>query len=948
MRYLKLSILVALLMLIGLLSAVPITLTFRDTSTATRALIWQEDPTYPQPTPTDGTYPRWKYRVYKSTDDVINPLDINGNPTGDDVLATNFIIQGYADNAGFLNIGPTGGVTFNAPALNCYDPGTNPSVIYHTSNHKIYFRIFNSNSVASATKYIQAHTLYTVLSANATITYVPTYAWSNWMWIVPPTLNPAVLVFPQNGATGLGYAGQTLTWTDGGGIMPTGYKVYFGTDTPPTNIVNGTLQTATTYPTGPLSMNQTYYWKIVPVADTSEVANCPIWSFTTRGEINPEPAINPTPADGATIYIASFPHFQSLSWEPPPTGQEPTGYKLFWNGNTIAEDLGNALSVVKVLPSADIYTWKIVPYYIDPGTSNLRMGRPEETRVNRSTNSRGDAVNCPTWTFTALVAQNFTVDITSTPADADIFMNGVDTGFNTPHQFSLLQGSNATYSVQKTGYNFTPTEYVINNIQSNMSQNFVGSILTYNVTITSAPSGAAIFVDGVNSGQVTPYTFILNHGATAGFTLQLAGYNWNPMLFVVSNLQADASQHFVGTLQTFTVEIISNPPDADIFVNGEDSGFNTPHTFTMNYGYSAIYTVMKTGYTFTPASVSVVNIQQNQSYTFEGTLNTYNVVINSVPTDADIFVNGIDSGFNTPHTFSMTHGSSAVYTVQKPGYTWSPAVFTVTNIQANASQTFTGTLMTFTVDITSLPSDADIFVNGVDSGFNTPYQFVMNYGTSAVYTVQKTGYLFDETFTVTEISSNLAYHFMGDEIFVTVTPNEPVLTHEAGTLELQLTSNYEWSVAEEVDWFTVAPMSGTGNAALTITYETNALTAPRTGVIVVTAGTASQTITITQLGIVGLDEQIEVLVPMINVYPNPFTTTTNIKLHVKNGADAVLDIYSLKGQKVRSLGTYNKGVHNIIWNGKDDNGRMCSSGFYLIRYKTKDYNKTVKVMLMQK
>jgi hypothetical protein len=354
------------------------------------------------------------------------------------------------------------------------------------------------------------------------------------------------------------------------------------------------------------------------------------------------------------------------------------------------------------------------------------------------------------------------------------------------------------------------------------------------------------------------------------------------------------------------------------------------------------------GYTWTPAQLVVTNISANINQNFVGAINTYTVDITSAPTNADIFVNGVDSGFNTPHQFVMNYGTSATYTVQMAGYTWVPANFVVTNIQANTSQNFVGTVITYTVDITSTPSDANIFVNGVDSGFNTPHQFVLNYGASATYTLQLDGYAFTPAqFVVTNITQNMTQNFTGAAIYVTITPETQTVTAAAGTFEYDVASNFSWTITEEVPWFTISPMSGNMDGSFVVTYQQNTSLDPRTGEITITAGNVTQTVELIQSGAVGIEDPIEVAINNINVYPNPFSANTNIKLYVKNGNAADVNIYSVKGQLVKSFGNFNKGIHTLSWNGTDLNGRKVSSGFYFVRYKSGEFNKTVKVLMMQ-
>lgn len=98
----------------------------------------------------------------------------------------------------------------------------------------------------------------------------------------PP--NCTSLLSPADNATNV-LSTATLNWAEAGGF-PTGYKLYFGTDNPPTNLVNGTdLGNVTTYdPTPDLSYNTPYYWKVVPYNANGDATGCATWSFTTMAD----------------------------------------------------------------------------------------------------------------------------------------------------------------------------------------------------------------------------------------------------------------------------------------------------------------------------------------------------------------------------------------------------------------------------------------------------------------------------------------------------------------------------------------------------------------------------------------------------------------------------------------------------------------------------------------
>ena len=115
---------------------------------------------------------------------------------------------------------------------------------------------------------------------NATTVPAPglTFAWTPVSAGDPP--NAAQNPMPVNNAVNVNILGN-LSWANGGGA-PDGYRLYFGTDNPPTNIVNGATQTGTTYSSpNLLSYSTIYYWQIVPYNQYGDAPNCPLWAFTT-------------------------------------------------------------------------------------------------------------------------------------------------------------------------------------------------------------------------------------------------------------------------------------------------------------------------------------------------------------------------------------------------------------------------------------------------------------------------------------------------------------------------------------------------------------------------------------------------------------------------------------------------------------------------------------------
>ncbi len=86
-----------------------------------------------------------------------------------------------------------------------------------------------------------------------------------------------------------------------------------------------------------------------------------------------------------------------------------------------------------------------------------------------------------------------------------------------------------------------------------------------------------------------------------------------------------------------------------------------------------------------------------------------------------------------------------------------------------------------------------------------------------------------------------------------------------------------------------------------------------------------------------------------NVYPNPFNPTTNIAFTLSEPGNVKVEIFNIKGQKVRVLvnDIRNAGMHTVVWNGKDDNGMGVASGVYYVRFSDRRSSQTRKLTMIK-
>ena len=83
------------------------------------------------------------------------------------------------------------------------------------------------------------------------------------------------------------------------------------------------------------------------------------------------------------------------------------------------------------------------------------------------------------------------------------------------------------------------------------------------------------------------------------------------------------------------------------------------------------------------------------------------------------------------------------------------------------------------------------------------------------------------------------------------------------------------------------------------------------------------------------DEEIPATPLVLNVYPNPFYQGDGVTIKVMGNdreyADIELDIYNLKGQKIRHIASDSRNENRLIWNGLDENQKKSASGIYFVR-----------------
>ena len=85
-------------------------------------------------------------------------------------------------------------------------------------------------------------------------------------------------------------------------------------------------------------------------------------------------------------------------------------------------------------------------------------------------------------------------------------------------------------------------------------------------------------------------------------------------------------------------------------------------------------------------------------------------------------------------------------------------------------------------------------------------------------------------------------------------------------------------------------------------------------------------------------------------YPNPFNPSTTISFELQSQVEVALDIFDIRGRVVKTLvagESLGQGPHQVIWDGRDNSGRVAAAGVYFYRMKAGDHLETRRMALVK-
>lgn len=95
------------------------------------------------------------------------------------------------------------------------------------------------------------------------------------------------------------------------------------------------------------------------------------------------------------------------------------------------------------------------------------------------------------------------------------------------------------------------------------------------------------------------------------------------------------------------------------------------------------------------------------------------------------------------------------------------------------------------------------------------------------------------------------------------------------------------------------------------------------------------------------DEELAVIAPTMDIYPNPFSSTTAFKFNSKSNAPVSFNVYNVKGQLVRQFANNDAKASEVVWDGKDAKGNHVAGGIYLVRWEQGKDKGSAKLLILK-
>ena len=267
------------------------------------------------------------------------------------------------------------------------------------------------------------------------------------------------------------------------------------------------------------------------------------------------------------------------------------------------------------------------------------------------------------WLFISLnVNKAGIIRVDSFPKGADVYVDGVKKG-ETPIEIKGLKLGMYEVEIRKDGYKTEIYQKKID--RNNLKQLIFANLIhkTFTLQITSYPTEAEVYVDGVKKG-LTPITIDdLLYGKHFVEVKKENFSTWSKEIDVeeykVIQLDAELNAKFA------SIDITTDPAGATVYLNNEKKGITPIEIKNLDSGKYKL-SIQRDGYAPYEETIETVKgntIEREIKLKKASTI----LMIDSKPTGADLYINGVLKG-KTPYTkINIAPGKYGI-DIKKEGY----------------------------------------------------------------------------------------------------------------------------------------------------------------------------------------------------------------------------------------------------------------------------------------
>ncbi|WP_319580116.1 PEGA domain-containing protein [uncultured Methanospirillum sp.] len=280
------------------------------------------------------------------------------------------------------------------------------------------------------------------------------------------------------------------------------------------------------------------------------------------------------------------------------------------------------------------------------------------------------------------------LSVSSNPSGASIWIDGKNTGYQTPKVITnITSGVHSLKLVKEWYFDHTDEFTICANQTTTISPTLPpeGAL-----SVSSKPIGAEIWIDGSDTGMVTRSDIRSLSPGTHNLTLVKSGYaNYTATFWI----NARMTTPFVALMDQTggSIAVTSNPSGASVFVDQADTGYQTPNTITgLSPGTHTVLlkkdlykdwagAVMVAALNTTPIDTTLIPGGSNGS-----------VFVSSTPSGGRITLDGLCTGYSTAKKIIGIPAGEHTITINKSGYQdWSGTA----TVRAGVTTTISGRLI---------------------------------------------------------------------------------------------------------------------------------------------------------------------------------------------------------------------------------------------------------------